>query len=256
MVILVVIILVSFLITPIYPTGYVNAETNQTYYARVMTDNCKLYKTATQSDEFDNCYFVIPKTYFVILTGEEADFFEVKYANFTGYVKKENLRAVLDMPQTPYLLDACFRVFSEQSQSIREKPTSTSKQTYFIPLYSRNVKFFGTIEGEQLISERTNIWYYCCFVDNESEYYGYVYSDFCDKQVNFVDNLESVNYTDFPDFSAPTLTVSPAQKFNKKATCIVVAVLCVPALIFVFLFVKGGKLVTKEKTKSKEVQDY
>ena len=71
----------------------------------------------------------------------------------------------------------------------------------------------------------------------------------------YTDNTENVTYTDNPSFAE----VSPnnnSATLNKKATGIIITVLMVPALIFVFLILKGSKLISKDKAKVKEVSDY
>lgn len=250
----IVIILISFVLLPTNNLAIAKAAQNSIYFARVLTNDCYLYKTPYNLDGYDNLYFIIPQTYFVQLTGEDGDYFSATYLNFNGYVKKSCVRSIIGSPRTPYNNSATVRVYSTQSQVIHEKPHSSSKQVTTIPLYE-NVKYIGSVYGEEMVYERTNVWYYCCYT-LDKEYYGYIYSDFCDQETGFVDNAEMVDYTEFPNFNLPTANISPAQKFNKKATGIIVAVLMVPALIFVFLCVKGSKLLTKEKSKSKEVKDY
>ncbi len=248
-------ILVCFSVLPYNFTIVNAAQESVIYYARVMTPDCYLYKTPYDTGGYDNLYFIIPQTYFVQLTDASGDYFAANYMNFKGYVKKSCVRSIIGIPTTPYNNDAIFRVFYTPSQIMRERPHGSSREILTIPQYEF-VKFIGTIEGDDLFLERTNIWYYCSYT-TDKENFGYVYSDFCDQESGFVANNEAVDYTDFPDFS-PKNVDADDKSFNKKATGIVIAVLMIPALIFVFIAIKGSRLINKEnsKSKSKEIKEY
>lgn len=239
------------------PIEPIFASTGETYFARVLNDDVMLYKTPNEQDDYSNVYFILPRTYFVELVDEEGEFYKVNYISFSGYVKKNSVQAISGVPTNPYLTDVSFRVYSEQSRDLRSEPTTksgTSQQVAYIPLYSRNLTFYGRVVGETLVEERTNIWYYCKY-SADQEYYGYVYSDFCDFMTGYVDNPEQVTYIENPSFTTTASATTDAQ-LNNKATGIIIAVLMVPALIFIFLIVKGGKLLQRDRTKSKEVKDY
>ncbi len=247
----------SLAICSYMPTNICKAsEANETYYARVLSDNVCLYKTPYDLDDYSNVLFILPKTYFVQLTDISGNFYKVNYYTFTGYVKKDLVQAVIGNPIKPYLNNVSFRVYSEQSRDLRTVPTTvsgSSSQVAYIPLYSRNLTFYGKIVGETLVEERTNVWYYCKYTADQ-EYYGYVYSDFCDFLTGLVDNTEDLPYTSNPTFT--NNNTNKEAKLNNKATKIIIAVLMVPALIFIFLIIKGSKLLTKEHGKAKEVKDY
>ena len=76
----------------------VNAVENPTYYARILFDQVYLYKTAKEDNSIGNIYFELPKTYFVELLDKSGDFYEARYINFTGYVKKDSVQAVSSTP--------------------------------------------------------------------------------------------------------------------------------------------------------------
>ncbi len=238
-----------------------STEDTSTYYARIMYDGVYLYKNAIDSDIYSNVYFELPKTYFVMLLGSEnSSFFKVQYLDFTGYVKKDNVQAVAGTPSKPYLDNISFRVYAELSRDMRSEPTTSngsSSQVIYLPLYSYNLTYYGCISGATLVDERTDIWYFCKY-SADQDYYGYVYSDFCDKMTTISNNTEEVTYIDYPDFSASTATTeaSSSLDIDDSATGIIIAVLIVPAIIFLFLIIKSGTLLKKEKSSAKEVRDY
>ena len=253
---MILILILSFLMQSTIPCTY--ATNTKTYFARIVKDDVKLYKTAVDAEDFSNVHFILPNTYFVELIDETANgFFKVNYLNFTGYVKKECVQTIVGTPATPYLNNISFRVYSEQSRDLRSEPTTASgslSQVAYIPLLNRNLTYYGTIIGEQLIDGRTNIWYYCKY-SADQDYYGYVYSDFCDELTEIMPNLEKVTYTTNPDFS-PEQSPTVAIPLENKATGIIVAILCLPACAFLFMIFKNKKIFTTEKTKTKEVVDY
>lgn len=241
---------------------YVSASTFDTYYARIMYDNVYLYKSPIDVDEYSNIYFSLPRTYFVeLLENSNSEFYKVNYLNFSGYVKKEYVQTIVGKPNTPYLENQSFRVYSEQSRDMRSEPSTisgSSSQIIYIPLYSRNLTFYGTIEGERLVDGRTNIWYYCKY-SADKDYYGYVYSDFCDefKLSEIPLNNEQVSYTSEPSFGENN-EINTSLPIENKTTAIVIAILTVPALIFVFMILKGGHLISKKENQkqNKEIKDY
>lgn len=253
---MITILILSFIFQCTIP--YVYASNTQTFYARIMQEDVKLYKTAIEAEDFSNVYFVLPSTYFVELLDETSNgFFKVSYLNFTGYVKKDCVQTIVGTPITPYLTDISFRVYSEQSRDLRTEPTTksgSSSQVAYIPLLNRNLTYYGKIVGEQLIDGRTCVWYYCKY-SADKDYYGYVYSDFCDELTEIVPNTETVSYTTNPDFS-PEEETPVAIPLENKATGIIIAILCLPACAFLFMIFKSKKILATEKPKSKEVVDY
>ena len=238
--------------------GFVSASDQTVYYARVMHDNVFLYKSALEIDDYSNVYFILPKTYFVELTGEvNSKFFQVNYLNFSGYVKKECVQTIVGIPQTPYLNNISFRIFSEQSRDMRSEPNTdsgTSGQIAYLPLLTKNLTYYGSIVGQSLIEGRTNIWYYCKY-SAEKDYFGYIYSDFCDEMTTITDNTEEVTYTTSPNFNS-NKTENNAIKVEDNTTSIIIAILCLPAIIFAFMVIKNSKIIKKESTKNGEIKDY
>ena len=234
----------------------VSATNVNIYYARILFDQVYLYKTPTDDNSISNTYFELPKTYFVELTGKQGDFYEAKYLNFTGYVKKDSVQAVDGTPNKPFLDNITFRVYAELSENLRSEPMVTNANLItHIPPLSKNIQFVGKINGECLIDGRTNVWFYCKFVNNNSIYYGYVYSDFCDEFTPISENNEELNYISNPTFDeyVPPLKSIPE---NDNIVGLIIGILSIPALIFIFLIMKSGKILSHKKIKRKEVVDY
>ena len=235
----------------------VSAAENKTYYAKILFEQVYLYKSPVDNNDITNIYFELPKTYFVELLSKSGDFYEARYLDFKGYVKKDSVQAVESTPINPFLNNISFRVYAELSQSLRSSPTtqtSSSNLIATIPNLTKNITYFGKVSGECLIEGRTNVWYYCKYTADK-DYYGYVYSDFCDEMPPIVSNTEEITYITNPTFEVQTQSTNTIPITN-NAVGIIIGILSVPALIFVFLIMKGTKFLNKEKFKSREVIDY
>ncbi|MCQ2564990.1 MAG: hypothetical protein MJ152_03960, partial [Clostridia bacterium] len=210
-----------------------------------------------EDDNFSNTKFLLPQTYFVKLTDNaNADFYKAEYMGISGYVKKDKVQPIVGTPLQPYLENINFRIFAEPSRDMRTVPTSqdgSSSQVTYVPLLTRNLTYIGKVHGQELVEGRTDIWYYCKY-SAEQDFYGYVYSDFCDKMSTITDNTESVTYLTTPIFEIEQNTAS--LPLNSKATGIIIAILCVPAVVFVYMMFKGTKFVKQNKNSHKEVIDY
>ena len=82
------------------------------------------------------------------------------------------------------------------------------------------------------------------------DYYGYLYSDFCDEMSPILQNNETVTYITNPSFEVankPTKTMP----MSNNTVSIIIGILTIPALIFIFLILKGTKILSYEKTKRK-----
>lgn len=245
----------------IFNSSYVATPTSSTapIYARIMNEDTYLYKSPYQLEDISNTYFCLPKTYFVQLLGEENGFYKANYLNFTGYVKKDNVQTIVGTPKTPYLENINFRIYAELSRDMRSEPNTysgSSSQVAYIPLYCRNLTYIGKISGETLIDNRTNVWYYCKYTADK-DYFGYVYSDFCDEMTKIAENTEQVTFTSEPNFSKPDLSITNTINTPTSNTIsIIIIALSIPSLIFVILLLKNSKLVKKHTQKNGEIIDY
>ena len=231
----------------------------QTYFARIMFDEVYLYITPNEINDSSNIFFELPKTYFVELTDSANDlFYKANYLSFSGYVKKDSVQTIAGVPTSPYLDNINFRIYAEMSRDLRSEPNlsnGSSSQVAYIPLYTRNITYYGKIVGETLIDGRTNIWYYCKY-SADKDYFGYVYSDFCDEMTLITENTEKVTYLDNPTFAPINIPNNYTIPQNDNKLGIIVGILSIPAVVFLLMIIKGKHILSKEKFKDKEVIDY
>lgn len=252
--------MISLILSLLFPTTTienVNASST-TYFARIMHTEVYLYKSPTDIKDSSNIYFELPETYFVELTGSaNENYYSAKYLSFSGYVKKDSVQAVEGTPQNPYLENINFRVYADMSRDLRSEPNTSSgnsTQVAHIPLLSKNLTYFGKVKGECLIEGRTNVWYYCKYT-GDKDYYGYIYSDFCDEMTKITPNTESLVYTTNPTFAKPQAepTTMPTED---NFVGIIIGVLSIPALIFLLMIIKSKKILTKTRSSDREITDY
>ena len=233
----------------------VYALNNQIYFAKVLFEQVYLYKTPTNNNDVSNILFELPKTYFVQLEEASGEFYKAKYLDTTGYVKKDCVQAIIGSPKQPFL-ELNFRVYADLSTQLKTTPTSTSNSIVKIPLLTKNICYYGKINGETLIEGRTSVWFYCKYETNTESYFGYVYSDFCDEMPNEIPlNNEKVEFTNNPTFEV-IITPVKSIPITNNSVGIIIGILSIPALIFVFMIIKGSKILSREKYQSKEIIDY
>ena len=216
-------------------TLQVCATSKETHFARIMFEQVYLFKTPNEITDSSNIHFELPQTYFVeLIDSANEKFYKANYLNFTGYVKKDSVQAIAGVPMCPYLENINFRVYAELSRDLRTEPNQSngnSSQVTYIPLLSKNLTYYGKIVGESLIDGRTNIWYYCKY-SADKDYYGYVYSDFCDEMSIIKNNIEQVTYIDNPTFAPIKINNNYSIPQNDNRLGIIVGILSIPAVIF------------------------
>ena len=251
-----ILLILVILINSILPYQTVWATEKNTCFARVLFEQVYLYKTAQPNDATTNVYFELPRTYFVELLSKENDFYKAKYMDIVGYVKKDSVQAVEKAPANPFLTNINFRVYAELSEQLRSSPNinQSSNLIVSIPHLNKSLTYYGKIIGQCLIDGRTNIWYYCKFT-SDKEYFGYVYSDFCDEMNPLLANNEDVKYINNPTFE-PIKPETNTIPEDSDFVGILIAILSIPAIIFLFLLLKNTKIISRDRMNNKEIIDY
>lgn len=244
------------------------ALAERTYYAQIVTSNVYLYSTPTDLSECR--LFIIPITYFVeLLNSADDNFYEARYNDVYGYVKKGDVKPVTTPPASPFLTNINFRVFVPSGANLRTTPQNngTINLICSIPFLDLNLSYYGICEGEESISKKGNIWYYCKYYLNNNHHFGYVYSPLCDELTPIVNNTESVEYlTEPPKFKEETNSESINQldAMPQTTQTIIIIAVSLPCLLFIYLLFKPTRLAeensattttkTKHKPKTKKAK--
>ena len=209
-------IIVSSFISLLQPIKHVNAQ--NAAYAQIIQAGCYLYRTPLDNTNYTNVFFMLENSYFVeLLSDYNAEFYKAKYIDTVGYVKKSQVQCVQGVPKTPFLNNISFRVYSNTSRGMYDKPfvnTNNPTLKVYLPLYCEDLIYYGKVYGESAIEERTNIWYYCKYtITNQC---GYVYSDACDKMDSIIPNTEKLAYINSPNWNSAPPSNSTLVQVDSK----------------------------------------
>lgn len=170
---------------------FIFASQYTTYtYAQINNDNTYLYKTCS-STSLTNAYCSLPKTYFVLLISNiDENFYKAQYKDIVGYVLKEDVTPIAETPKTPYPENLTFRTYSSDGTNVLSSPFNTNSPTIVETInVLEEVQYYGQIIGDEFISNRGYIWYYCKTNNNN---YGYLYQGLCDNLTTILPNTEIV----------------------------------------------------------------
>ncbi len=240
---------------------------DNTYYGRALASGIYLYSSPEITQDKQNRLFEIPPTYFVFLLGDENDlFYRAQYNGIYGFVLKNEMSCVAGSPNTPFVTNATFRVFTPSGANLRSTPSQiqgTTNLVTSVPFMETNLMYYGTCEGEEAIPYKGNIWYYCKYAKQEQEYYGYIYAPLCDMLTQFPQNTEQFEYVT-PNFTVPAGEQTGSNNYlsiSNPWQIIIIVLICLPCIaIIYFLFkptsiaIKGvGTAKTKRQKRKKKI---
>ncbi len=193
--------------------------------------------------------FEVPVSYFVLLYGNENDlFYNAEYNQIKGYVKKDSVTPINEIPQTPFAITS-YRIFTPSGVKLYDMPQKNSSYSIQIPQDSTISNYHGKIQGEALISSSTNTWFYSSFVQDGITFTGYVFSYYCDEFEPIETNTEpftkiqgSLQFSqDSTDNNLPPSSISEAT------IALIIIGISLPLLVILYLILKN----TSQKQKSK-----
>lgn len=235
------------------------AHADISFFARIKYANCPLLKNPSFDNSFSNTYFVIPQTYFVEVFSKTGDYYEAQYLGTRGYVRKGDVEFVSGTPQTPFANKISFRIFAQNGLNLRSSPKESegiANRLTTIPFLETNLQYIGMIEGEEAISNRGNIWYYCNYFRMDETLTGYVYAGYCDMLSSITQNTETLPVITEPSFEqlavkdeVSDIGDGSLNNLSKRSQILIVVAVSLPALIILYLLFKPTKIVAGQKTK-------
>ena len=235
----------------------VHADTS--FFARVKFSNCPLLKNPSSDTSFSNTYFFIPQTYFVEVFSKTGDYFEAQYLGTRGYVRKSDIEFVSGTPQNPFANKISFRIFAQNGLNLRSTPKESegiANRLTTIPFLETNLQYIGMIEGEEAISNRGNIWYYCNYFRMDETLTGSVYAGYCDMLSTIPHNTEELAVIPEPSFEqlavkdeVSDIGDGSLNNLSKRSQILIIVAVSLPALIILYLLFKPTKIVAGLKSK-------
>lgn len=240
-------------------------------YARVKSANVKLYKTATEVEDYSNYYFYIPETYFVeLLSYENENFFSARYMDIYGYVKISDVQCVSGIPTNPFASKISFRVFLPSGIDLRSSPSQSDGLNTLstINFLETNLQYYGSISGEEAIIYKGTDWYFCKYTKGGSEQNGYVYSVFCDLLSTISPNTEILEYTSEPIFETKNTSTEVSSEENtisslpSTSQILIIIAICIPCIFLIYLIFRPTRITARsynepsKKGRKNRRQDY
>lgn len=231
-------------------------STSEEIYARITNSETYFYSSPNDEAKF----FLLPNSYFVLLLEDAGEnYYRAQYMDVLGYVKKEEVTPIVGTPQNPYADKSSFRVFSLNGLNLRSSPDSSSPFNIVtaVPYLERNLIFYGQIEGETAIEDKSSTWYYCKYLSGTQSYSGYLYSVFCDLLTPITINNEVFEAREEPPFLDQTSTTEdPPEGFSltTPVQIIIAVAVSLPCIILIYLLFKPTKIVTEENSKDKKAK--
>lgn len=207
-------------------------STTNEQYAKITTSNCYFFKTPTKNYHYSNVITMLEKTYFVLIISEENDFYYAHYNNLKGYILKDQVELINEIPTNPFLQNITLNISSDCFLYSTPEALSSTK----IKALSKNTQltYIGKINGSTENLHGTNLWYYCKVSENDNEIFGYVCSD-------NINNLSPI----FENDEITTLKVNSTNNsflyLNSTASNLIILLISLPTILVVFLFLKGFK---------------
>lgn len=226
------------------------------YYGRALASGIYIYSSPEITVDKSNRIFEIPVTYFAEILSDENDlFYKARYNGINGYVLKNEVSCVNAIPNTPYVSNASFRVFTPSGANLRSTPNESKGATNLITTIAfmdTNLVYYGTCEGEEAISYKGNIWYYCKYIKQNQEYYGYVYSPLCDLLSTIPQNTEEFEYVT-PTFTNVDKTNQPQDNYLSISSpwqIIIIVLISLPCVFIIYFLFKPTKIAMQKPTKT------
>lgn len=226
-----------------YNSASTNAENKQEYYAKVQSTGVNLCTTPSES----SAIFEIPYSYFVKVEYIVDDYYKVIYKDVEGYVKRDKVKLMNGTPQTPYA-NATFKLFVPYS--IYQSPTQSSTKTLEQLDTTTTIEYYGTINGQQVMSDN-NVWYYSSATVNGQKFYGYIFSGVTDYLSTISVNTESF------EIVSDSILNSPTTEFNELSIgtkIMLIVSISVPSVLILYFLIKPSKImqITKSRKQVKK----
>ena len=217
-----------------------------THYARA-TESTFLYKLTTSSTNLTEIILIVEKIYFVEILSENSSNYKVNYNGQIGYVKKNDVELVSNIPNTPFPNNIQIIICSDCN--LRSTPTTKSSTNNIITTLhanEKNIQFIGRIFADEVIDFGGTTWYYIKY----NNQYGYIYNKYVKSITPIYENKEeSVPVNDLSLNNTNPLTDSPSL--------IIIILLFIPIIIILFiLYLPREKLLQhNKKSKHKEIKE-
>lgn len=243
---------ICVLFNGVTPKSAYAQESETSTYAKALV-GCNLYKTQEMSNRFEDIYFQIPETYFmVILDTVNDDCFKVQYDKYIGYVDSETVMIATFIPVLKTLDNITFDIKSTSGTQIWQYPTTKSNICTTISAGAKNISYIAYTYGSVPSGGESNIWYYVYYTPDSNStnvYEGYVYSENTTNLTEIVANTETN-----PEVIANENKLDDKLIFiSSTIKTIIIAIIAIPIILFFAIILY--KFVQKFKKNTKYIKN-
>ncbi len=225
-------------------------ESSMDKFAQIQKEGVFLYYSPNGKPIFE-----IPATYYVELLQQENEqgFYKAKYLEQIGYVKSADIQCVQNAPPVPFLTNINFRILASQSAELRSEPSRSNGINSLLcelDLYETNFIYYGEIQGEEVVSKRGDIWYFCSYTKNNSTLKGYVYAGLTDQMKEIYRLSLDANPIDAHDWST-TKKEDGGLGFTPPSSSQLAIILCIsiPVLLLIIALFKPVRTASLARNK-------
>jgi len=214
--------------------------TSKTVYAQGNYAQAKkstyLYKNINISDE--NILCIVEETYFVEILAESDNLYKVNYNNVTGFVKKNDVLEISNIPNTPYPYNIKLEIGSDCN--LRSSPTTKSKVNNIVTTVYKgetNISFIGRIYADEAIDFCGTTWYYV----NYNGYTGYIYNKYVKSITPIYKNTENVTFISNEEIKLTNPIVN-------APSLVLILIMLIPCILIILILYLPRKHKTKKPT--------
>lgn len=228
-----IIVLILIIVSSLFSNKYHVYASER--YARIENSSI-IYSQADESTPI--C--IAEKSYFVQILSDFDDKLKVYYNGISGYIKKNDVKEITSIPNTPYPNNIKLIVGSQCN--LRNSPTTKDDSNNIITTLKsgeNNIEFVGRIFSDEAIDFGGTTWYLVKYQDN----YGYIYNKYLKSTPLIIENTEKISYLT----TEPVTIQNPITHTPSLLLIIIMAIPLLFILIILYLPNKHYKKAKKQK---------
>ncbi len=215
-------------------------------YARALS-SIELYKLSTDTNDVVDIFCMIEKSYFVEIISENSMDYKVNYNGITGFVKKNDVQLVSNIPNTPFPNN--IKITIGNSCNMRLTPstkTTTNNVITVLPEGTSDIIFLGRIFAEESIDFGGTTWYYV----NYNGERGYIYNKYVKAISPIYENTEVSTPYQIEQFQS----INP---IGNTSSIIIMILLFIPCIaILIILYLPNNKFKIKQPKSKYDIEKY
>ena len=218
----VLVIIISLCVLCLNTSPLIVKASNQ--YARAES-SANLYKLTSNTSDLKDIICIIEKSYFVEILNDNGNCYKVNYNGEIGFIKKNDVQLVSNIPNTPFPSNILFIL--ESTCKLRSSPTTKSDINNIITTINsgeRNLKFIGRIFADEAIDFGGTTWYYVQYGD----YKGYIYNKYIKSITPIFENQEHSYYFN-------ELAVTNTNPIVHAPSLLIIILLLLPTIIILLI---------------------